>query len=91
MSGIINDDIIHEIIKQIENRYLFNWLLVNKFWSEIAVSFLWRNPVNYRLNKTKHHLIIQTYINCFNEEERAELNLLLKEYEFAYYSMTPFF
>src|SRR4051794_5065719 len=78
MSEILNVDIIHEIIKQIETKDLFNWLLVSKFWSEIAVSFLWRNPVQHRLNNDKCYLIIKTYINCFNEKERAELKLLEK-------------
>src|SRR5437763_16966007 len=93
MSVILDVDIIYEIIKQLKNKDLFNWLLMSKFWSEIAVSFLWSNPFQHRLNGEKYYSIIQTYINCFNEEERAELNLFLKEseVEVAYNFQTPFF
>src|SRR3954447_7514920 len=73
---VLNDDIIYEIIKQLKiNR--FNWLLVNKRWSKITVSLLWKYP--FQLCKTnKGFHLIRTYITCFNKEERINLDSFFK-------------
>src|SRR6266536_4076787 len=60
---------------------LFKFILVNRQIGEMAISILWKNPFNYQYLKIhaneKYDFIIQTYINCFNEEEFAEINSLL--------------
>ena len=47
--------------------------MVNKHWSKVAVTFLWKNP--FQLCKTdKGFHLIRTYITCFNEEERSNFD-----------------
>src|SRR5205823_5456121 len=68
----LNDNVIYEIIKQL-NIDKFNWLFVNKYWSNVTVSLLWKNP--FQLCKTnKGFQLIRTYISCFNENERKKLD-----------------
>src|SRR5947207_1364703 len=93
MSPILVEDIIYEIIKQLEydESSLFNWLLVNKHWSNEAASYLCKNPFRFNKKSIKnYHRIIQTYITCFNEEERIGLNSHFKKI-IIYNYQTPFF
>src|SRR5690349_11094390 len=69
---ILNNDIIYEIIQQLGKKS-FNWLLVNRYWSKIAVIILWKNPFKI-CEVDKGHYLIRTYISCFNEEERTKFN-----------------
>jgi hypothetical protein len=84
---ILNVDIILMIITQLKDSdSLFQFLLMNKFFSQIAVSVLWENPFKYTIstlknNNYKNYLIIQTYIKSFNEEERNEINNILRRDE----------
>ncbi|RIA87624.1 hypothetical protein C1645_827508 [Glomus cerebriforme] len=89
---ILNVDVIYEIINQLkdDNFALFNFLLVNKHFGEIAVSLLWKNPFQFcKINDNgKNYLIIQTYITCFNKKERIKATSILKNLN-SY--QTPFF
>ncbi|RGB29201.1 hypothetical protein C1646_672622 [Rhizophagus diaphanus] len=80
---ILNIDILLEIVRKLKDNKgsLFNFLFVNKFFCEIAVSILWRNPFKYKVYSS--YLIIQTYIKLFNEEEQNEINKFLdKSFKF---------
>jgi hypothetical protein len=76
----LGDDIIYyEIIKQLKNYTFnsFNCLLVDKRWSQMVVSFLWKNPFQLCKSKKGFHLIIETFIANFNDEEREIFKSLL--------------
>lgn len=77
-----NIDIIFEIINELkdDSASLFNFLLLNKQICELTVSILWKNPFKLcKINvESKHYLIIRTYINCFNEDDRNEVISILK-------------
>ena len=48
---------------------------MNKHWSKVTASVLWKNP--FQLCKTgKGFHLIRTYITCFNKEERVNLDSL---------------
>src|SRR5688572_18692001 len=88
MSPIFAGDIIYEIIKQLEydESSLFNWLLVNKHWSNEVAFYLWKNPFRFNKKSIKNYYrIIQTH---FNEEERIGLNCHFKEI-ISYNDQTP--
>ncbi|PKC08677.1 hypothetical protein RhiirA5_416613 [Rhizophagus irregularis] len=76
----LNPDILLEIVRELKDNRgsLFNFLFVNKFFCEVAVSVLWRNPFRYKVNS---YSIIQTYIKLFNEEERDEIDEFYNEQE----------
>ncbi|PKK68054.1 hypothetical protein RhiirC2_713669 [Rhizophagus irregularis] len=78
----LNPDILLEIVRELKDNRgsLFNFLFVNKFFCEVAVSVLWRNPFRYKVNS---YSIIQTYIKLFNEEEQNEIKETLdKSFKF---------
>src|SRR5581483_5957750 len=89
----LNNDVIYEIIKQMkDDRHgLYNWLLVNKLWSKMTVSFLWENPFRFcKRNNQRYYSILETYIACFNENELYVFCTTLYDNSFVYYK-TPFF
>ncbi|CAB4485672.1 unnamed protein product [Rhizophagus irregularis] len=78
----LNPDILLEIVRKLKDNRgsLFNFLFVNKFFCEVAVSVLWRNPFRYKVGS---YSIIQTYIKLFNEEEQNEIKETLdKSFKF---------
>uniref|UniRef100_U9UHP7 RNI-like protein n=1 Tax=Rhizophagus irregularis (strain DAOM 181602 / DAOM 197198 / MUCL 43194) TaxID=747089 RepID=U9UHP7_RHIID len=77
-----NIDIIFEIINELKDdgASLFNFLLLNKQICELTIPILWENPFklcNIEV-KSKHYLIIQTYINCLNEDDYKKFISILK-------------
>ncbi|CAG8552689.1 44903_t:CDS:2 [Gigaspora margarita] len=71
----LSDDLIHDILQYLrEDRdALYYSLCVNRFWSSQVVPLLWCQPfVNCPLSK--RHLLIRTYISCFNTDELKNLN-----------------
>ncbi|RIB18552.1 hypothetical protein C2G38_2085323 [Gigaspora rosea] len=71
----LSDDLIHDILQYLrEDRVaLYYSLCVNRFWSSQVVPLLWCQPfVNCPLSK--RHLLIRTYISCFNTDELNNLN-----------------
>ncbi|RGB34616.1 hypothetical protein C1646_760325 [Rhizophagus diaphanus] len=86
-----NIDIIFEIIDKLKDdgASLFNFLLLNKQICELTIPILWENPFKFCNIKveSKHYFIIQTYINCFNEDDHKEVISILKsEFENLLYS-----
>ncbi|PKY20932.1 hypothetical protein RhiirB3_524665 [Rhizophagus irregularis] len=81
-----NIDIIFEIINKLKNdgASLFNFLLLNKQICELTIPILWENPFKFCNIKveSKHYFIIQTYINCFNEDDHKKvISILNSEFE----------
>ncbi|PKC05752.1 hypothetical protein RhiirA5_501880 [Rhizophagus irregularis] len=77
-----NIDIIFEIINELKDdgASLFNFLLLNKQICELTIPILWENPFklcNIEV-ESKHYLIIQTYINCLNEDDYKKFISILK-------------
>ncbi|RGB25981.1 hypothetical protein C1646_771037 [Rhizophagus diaphanus] len=75
-------DIIFEIINELKDdgASLFNFLLLNKQICKLTIPILWKNPFklcNIEV-ESKHYLIIQTYINCFNEDDHKKVISILK-------------
>ncbi|GBC47180.2 hypothetical protein GLOIN_2v1879307 [Rhizophagus irregularis DAOM 181602=DAOM 197198] len=81
-----NIDIIFEIINKLKDdgASLFNFLLLNKQICELTIPILWENPFKFCNIKveSKHYFIIQTYINCFNEDDHKKvISILNSEFE----------
>ncbi|CAG8797012.1 2738_t:CDS:1, partial [Racocetra persica] len=71
----LSDDLIHDILQYLreDQDALYNSLCVNRFWSSQVVPLLWCQPfVNCPLSK--RHLLIRTYISCFNTDELTNLS-----------------
>ncbi|GBC03029.1 hypothetical protein RclHR1_04950001 [Rhizophagus clarus] len=72
----LNDDIFYLIIKELNNieRSLHPYLLVNRTWSVIVISTLWKNPWKYANAYYKRKLLLQVIISHLSDEKRNELN-----------------
>ncbi|PKC09081.1 hypothetical protein RhiirA5_416121 [Rhizophagus irregularis] len=77
-------DLLYDIINEFHNdrKTLLSCLLVNKFWCEITVPILWRNPWNnltvsnekFLLNLLIKHLSVESRNNLKNQGIRFSLN-----------------
>ncbi|GBB99906.1 hypothetical protein RclHR1_03680001 [Rhizophagus clarus] len=64
----LNKDILFLIFEEFQDdsKSLFSCLMVNRFWCEIAISILWKNPWHYNINySNKYYLfaIIGFYLS----------------------------
>ncbi|PKY37794.1 hypothetical protein RhiirA4_450699 [Rhizophagus irregularis] len=77
-------DLLYDIINEFHNdrKTLLSCLLVNKFWCEITIPILWRNPWNnltvsnekFLLNLLIKHLSVESRNNLKNQGIRFSLN-----------------
>src|SRR5687768_11110538 len=68
-------DILQEIFQLVQNNKntLSSCLYVNRLWCESVIPVLWQNPFAYNMNNYESTLLIRTYINCFDEDEKKYL------------------
>src|SRR5207253_1027954 len=67
-------EIIDHILKHIKDQNtLFSCLLVNRLWCRKVVPVLWAKPKPLLYKEKASRSLIETYISCFNEEEKSIL------------------
>ncbi|CAG8482054.1 10485_t:CDS:1 [Acaulospora colombiana] len=66
---------LENVFKHLDNKSLYQCLLVNHFWSQNVVPLFWYNPFpNYCLaNEAYHTDVIETYISCLPGTTRNRL------------------
>ena len=67
-------ELVYEIIKNFQNDYstLHSCILVNKFWCQIAIPLLWKDPFSMKNPKNFH--FIEIYLQKINEKDKTQLN-----------------
>ena len=67
-------EIINEIIQYFQNDFstLHSCILVNKFWCQITIPLLWKDPFSVKNPKNFH--FIEIYLQKINEKDKTQLN-----------------
>ncbi|POG64091.1 hypothetical protein GLOIN_2v1783347 [Rhizophagus irregularis DAOM 181602=DAOM 197198] len=66
----LTDDIIQYFRDDIPT--LNSCILVNKFWCQIAIPLLWKDP--FSMNNPKNFHFIEIYLQKINEKDKTQLN-----------------
>ncbi|PKY51911.1 hypothetical protein RhiirA4_424860 [Rhizophagus irregularis] len=66
----LTDDIIRYFQDDIST--LHSCILVNKFWCQIAIPLLWKDPFSIKNPKNFH--FIEIYLQKINEKDKTQLN-----------------